>query len=365
MTPVNDSTAQVVVALQQVSRRFGSAFALRDVRLEVRQGEFLSLLGPSGCGKSTLLRLIAGLDLPSEGQVFLNGTDAAGIPAHQRPVNTVFQSYALFPHLNVWNNVAFGLRMKNRPKQEIRERVGRMLDLMQISELQDRKPGQLSGGQKQRVALARAAVNEPQVLLLDEPLAALDLKLRQELQIELRSLQRRLGISFVYVTHDQEEALVMSDRIAVMNAGRIDQVGPARQVYERPRTPFVAKFLGACNLLPATREPGGPSSPRWRTPLGVLELDSSTASPEPLTLAIRPELIRPSRQKPVPAINTFAATVLDLVYTGSETRLLIEVEGTQLKAHLMNNHAIDPPFQLKELIFVQLPANALIPLTDD
>jgi ABC-type Fe3+/spermidine/putrescine transport system ATPase subunit len=237
------------VEVEGLSRRFGDFTALDHVDLTIREGEFFSLLGPSGCGKTTLLRILAGLDLPDEGTVRIGGVDAGDIPPHRRPVNTVFQSYALFPHMTVRDNVAFGLRMKRVPPAALAERVDRALDMVQIEHFADRKPAQLSGGQKQRVALARAFINEPEVLLLDEPLGALDLKLRKELQVELSALQKRLGITFVFVTHDQEEALVMSDRIAVMRAGKIEQLGEAHALYERPRNRFVGQFLGSCNLL--------------------------------------------------------------------------------------------------------------------
>jgi spermidine/putrescine transport system ATP-binding protein len=248
----DSSRADRAVEVANITRRFGDIVALDDVTLSIQRGEFFSLLGPSGCGKTTLLRIIAGLDHPDSGSLRLSGVDALAVPAHRRAVNTVFQSYALFPHLNVFDNVAFGLRMKRTPRSAIKTRVHRVMEMVQIVELSARMPAQLSGGQKQRVALARAIVNEPQVLLLDEPLGALDLKLRKQLQQELHALQRRVGITFIYVTHDQDEALALSDRIAVMNAGRIVQVGTGEELYEHPRNRFVAEFLGGCNLIPAT-----------------------------------------------------------------------------------------------------------------
>src|SRR5712671_664226 len=230
------------IEVDNLVRRFGDVMALDHVSVTIRKGEFFSLLGPSGCGKTTLLRCIGGLDLPDEGTIRIGGVDAREIPAHKRPVNTVFQSYALFPHLTVRDNIAFGLRMKKVSPPEIAERVTRVMDMVEISQLAERRPAQLSGGQKQRVALARAIINEPMVLLLDEPLGALDLKLRKQLQVELLNLHRRLGITFIYVTHDQEEALVMSDRIAVMRAGQIEQMGEAESIYEHPRTRYVSQF---------------------------------------------------------------------------------------------------------------------------
>src|SRR3954468_11920409 len=237
--------------LQSIRRSFGRFVALNDVSIDVRAGEFFSLLGPSGCGKTTLLRIIGGLDQPDDGAVLLDGQDLLRFSAHERPVNTVFQSYALFPHLNVAENIGFGLRMKKIAANEITTCVDRMMDLVEVDKLAARKPHELSGGQRQRVALARALVNEPRVLLLDEPLAAVDQKLRKQLQADLLALQRRLGLTFVYVTHDQEEALSLSDRLAVMNHGAVEQVGAPQEVYNHPKTRYVAEFLGNSNLIEA------------------------------------------------------------------------------------------------------------------
>src|SRR5438552_7552567 len=240
------------VVLRGLRKAFGEVVAVRDVSLEVRPGEFLTLLGPSGCGKTTLLRLLAGFESPDAGQVLISGRDVTALPPHRRPVNTVFQHYALFPHLTVAGNVAFGLEMRRRGRAEIAERVAKALEMVRLGGLGERRPAQLSGGQQQRVALARALVLAPEVLLLDEPMAALDLKLRQEMRVEVKNLQERLGITFVFVTHDQEEALVMSDRIAVMNRGRVEQVDAPEALYDRPRTRFVADFLAVRNLLLGT-----------------------------------------------------------------------------------------------------------------
>jgi len=239
------------VELQSVTKRFGDLMAVDDLNLELAGGEFFTLLGPSGCGKTTTLRMVAGFEQPSEGAIRIEGADVAGLPPHRRPTNTVFQSYALFPHLNVEDNVAFGLKRKRVPKEEIRKRVAAELERVGLAAEARRRPAQLSGGMQQRVALARALVNLPKVLLLDEPLGALDLKLRKELQVELKRIQREVGITFVYVTHDQEEALTMSDRIAVMNRGTTEQVGGPEEVYEEPATTFVAGFIGVSNLMPA------------------------------------------------------------------------------------------------------------------
>jgi spermidine/putrescine transport system ATP-binding protein len=240
------------IRIVRVSKRFGEVAAVDRVSLDIRRGEFFSLLGPSGCGKTTLLRMIAGLEEADEGNIVIDGVDVTQTPAHQRPVNLVFQHFALFPHLNIEKNVAFGLRYKGIDKSQWRDKVAAALDLVRLTGLQARYPDQLSGGQKQRVALARALVLEPRVLLLDEPLGALDQKLRKEMQVELKHLQRRLGITFVFVTHDQEEALTMSDRLAVMNGGHVEQMDTAAQVFEQPLTPFVAEFMGAGNFFTAT-----------------------------------------------------------------------------------------------------------------
>jgi spermidine/putrescine transport system ATP-binding protein len=237
-----------MIELIGVRKQFGSVAAVDGVSLHVHRGEFMTLLGPSGCGKTTLLRMIAGFVTPDEGKVLLEGVDVTGLPPYRRDVNQVFQSYALFPHMNVRENVAFGLRMKKLARREIETRVSEGLALVSLSGLEDRRPAQLSGGQQQRVALARAIVCRPKVLLLDEPLAALDAKLRQGMQVELKELQRRLGITFVFVTHDQAEALVMSDRVAVMNAGKVEQVGTPREIYSEPATPFVGAFVGQANM---------------------------------------------------------------------------------------------------------------------
>jgi spermidine/putrescine transport system ATP-binding protein len=241
--------AEVDVRLERVTKDFGVTVAVDDMSLDITVGEFFSLLGPSGCGKTTTLRMIGGFEEPTRGAIYLRGRDVTDLPPHKRDVNTVFQSYALFPHLNVFENVAFGLRRRKVSSEDIETRVGRALKLVDLEGFEKRKPGQMSGGQQQRVALARALVNEPEVLLLDEPLGALDLKLRKQMQLELKRIQQEVGITFIYVTHDQEEAMTMSDRFAVMRNGKIEQIGPPEEVYEDPQTEFVASFLGASNLL--------------------------------------------------------------------------------------------------------------------
>jgi spermidine/putrescine transport system ATP-binding protein len=277
------------VELRSVTKRFGELVAVDDLSLELAQGEFFTLLGPSGCGKTTTLRMIAGFERPDAGEIRIEGSDVAQLPPHKRPTNTVFQSYALFPHLSVEANVAFGLKRKKVGKEEIADRVAAELERVGLAAEAKRKPSQLSGGMQQRVALARALVNLPKVLLLDEPLGALDLKLRKGLQVELKRIQREVGITFVYVTHDQEEALTMSDRIAVMNRGRIEQVAPPEDVYERPATTFVAGFIGVSNLMPATvvgsgqvRLHSGPEIPTDTGDLGNGEQCAAVVRPEKL-----------------------------------------------------------------------------------
>jgi len=280
-------TGQIELGLwvAQVQKNFGSHKALKGVNLEVREGEFFTLLGPSGCGKTTLLRIIAGLELPDSGHVFLGGQDITQLPASKRRVNTVFQSYALFPHLNIFENVAFGLKARNVEPSEVRRRVLEKLEMLSLDGLERRYPHQLSGGQKQRVALARALVNEPDILLLDEPMSALDAHLRSQVQEDLRRLQRELKQTFILVTHDQDEAMVVSDRIAVMRDGLVEQVGEPREVYSRPKNQFVAEFLGAANIIAARRDGG-----RVLTSLGSFDLSSAPQWDEG-SLAIRPERI--------------------------------------------------------------------------
>src|ERR671919_50790 len=277
------------VVLVDLVKRFADVTAVAGINLDMPPGEFFSLLGPSGCGKTTTLRLIAGFERPDEGQILLDGVDMVQTPPHKRNVNTVFQSYALFPHLSVADNVGFGLRYKEVSKQEAKKRVSDALELVRLQGFEERKPTQLSGGQQQRVALARALILNPSVLLLDEPLGSLDAKLRKALQIELKAIQERVGITFVYVTHDQEEALTMSDRIAVMSEGHIEQLGPPRDVYEDPETAYVADFLGVANLMDARATGNG------RVTLGEIALQAGrgdVGTSGPVKLVIRPERVR-------------------------------------------------------------------------
>ena len=280
------------IELSKLTKQFEELTAVDGIDLHIPGGEFFSLLGPSGCGKTTTLRMIAGFERPTSGEIFLDGTDVAYTPPHHRNVNTVFQNYALFPHLNVYDNIAYGLKRAKRPKAEIRERVGKALELVQLQGYERRRSSQLSGGQQQRVALARALVLNPAVLLLDEPLGALDAKLRKALQIELKSLQQEVGITFLYVTHDQEEALTMSDRLAVMNGGHIEQVGAPQDVYEDPETLYVADFLGVSNLMQASIVSAGTSA--CRVALDGYELETRGTDRDvtgEAKIVIRPERI--------------------------------------------------------------------------
>ncbi|SOD91284.1 ABC transporter ATP-binding protein [Streptomyces sp. Ag109_G2-15] len=313
--------ATPAVRLDGVSKRFADSYAVHRLDLDIEAGHFFSLLGPSGCGKTTSLRMIGGFSDPSEGSVLLAGEDVTALPPNRRNVNTVFQSYALFDHLSVADNVAFGLKRQGVAKAEMRQRVGEMLDLVQLAGLADRRPRTLSGGQRQRVALARALVNRPAVLLLDEPLAALDLKLRRQMQVELKQIQREVGITFVFVTHDQDEALTMSDRIAVMNEGRIEQCGTPEDVYEHPATRFVASFMGTSNLMTGTYRGGevaleqGPA-----LPVGAR---TGIADGTAVSVSVRPEKIWLSDFEP--GMSMLRGVIRETVYSGPTTTYLIEL----------------------------------------
>jgi spermidine/putrescine transport system ATP-binding protein len=323
---VTEGTEQTPsVELRSVRKLFGELVAVRDLDLEIAPGEFFTLLGPSGCGKTTTLRIVAGFEEPSAGSVLIDGSDVAGLPAHKRPTNTVFQSYALFPHLSVADNVAFGLKRKGTPKQEIQSRVDEELERVGLAQEANRRPNQLSGGQQQRVALARALVNFPKVLLLDEPLGALDLKLRKGLQLELKEIQRDVGITFVYVTHDQEEALTMSDRIAVMNRGRVEQIGTPEDVYERPETTFVAGFIGVSNLMPATVEAGGEVQLEHGPTVRVAE--NGFRPGERCQAVVRPEKLLISRidEQADGALPSVEGTVESSVYLGTSTQIVVDL----------------------------------------
>ncbi|MEK6719526.1 MAG: ABC transporter ATP-binding protein [Chloroflexota bacterium] len=323
--------SDVDVRLVQVVKKFGDAVAVDHVDLEVRDGEFFSLLGPSGCGKTTTLRMIGGFEEPTSGLIELQGQDVTWLPPYKRNVNTVFQSYALFPHLSTFENVAFGLRRKGLKSSEIAGRVTEMLELVELPGFEKRKPGQISGGQAQRVALARALINRPAVLLLDEPLGALDLKLRKQMQVELKRIQQEVGITFIYVTHDQEEAMTMSDRIAVMNNGRYEQLGDPESLYERPETRFVAGFLGVSNLLPATivGTDGGYAACRLANDQTVRVPAALTRGAQRVDVGIRPEKIRLSApgESTGGQENRMSGTIRDASYIGVSTQYIVEARG--------------------------------------
>jgi spermidine/putrescine transport system ATP-binding protein len=316
------------IELVALTKRFTDV-AVDQIDLTVDSGEFFSLLGPSGCGKTTTLRLIAGFEQPTEGTILLDGVEMTNIPAHRRNVNTVFQSYALFPFLSVWDNVAFGLRHRHVPKEEMKKQVGDALELVQLTGYEKRRPGMLSGGQQQRVALARALVLNPSVLLLDEPLGALDAKLRRSLKVELKALQERVGITFLYVTHDQEEALTMSDRLAVMNAGRIAQIGAPRTIYEEPADTYVADFLGVSNLMEVEVVERGPGS-QCRVRLGETSLAVERGEVDslgPAHAVIRPERVQiePYREAGQLGPNRVPAMIERLVFLGASTQVMLRL----------------------------------------
>jgi spermidine/putrescine transport system ATP-binding protein len=316
------------IRFEGVTKRFGESVAVRDLDLEVQKGEFFSLLGPSGCGKTTTLRMVAGFELPSEGRIYLEGESVETVPPYHRNVNTVFQSYALFEHLNIADNVAFGLKRRKVPSDEIRTRVAEALELVQLTGRERARPAELSGGQKQRVALARALVNRPAVLLLDEPLGALDLKLRKQMQVELKGIQREVGVTFLYVTHDQEEALAMSDRIAVMEDGEVKQCGLPEEVYERPAGAFVAGFIGISNLLPCTVADGGVRIGDRVVPASV---PGECSSGDGVQLSVRPEKIWLDELEE--GMVSLDGTIVERVYVGTTTQVIVELEpGAQVVA---------------------------------
>lgn len=323
-----------IIRLEHVKKNYGDLQVVKDMELDVKEGEFLTFLGPSGCGKTTTLRMIAGFEMPSEGVLSIDGKDMNAISPYKRPVNTVFQNYALFPHMTLFDNIAYGLKIRKLSKEEIREKVLNVLQLVHLSGYENRKPDQLSGGQKQRVAIARALVNEPKVLLLDEPLGALDMKLRKQMQVELKRLQRRVHITFIYVTHDQEEALTMSDRIVIMNAGRIEQIGTPKEIYNEPKTQFVADFVGESNLFY-----GYMGAPKENNEIPMI-LENGEVSVknkgfeegEIAYVSIRPESTLLSME-PVPGFF-LEAMVKEIVFMGSVNRVLVVLqEGKELKVN--------------------------------
>ncbi len=338
-----DTAAELDVELRKVFKVFHGETAVRGIDLNIHRGEFFSILGPSGCGKTTTLRLVAGFETPSAGEVLIQGQSMNQVPPHRRPVNTVFQSYALFNHLNVWENIAFGLRLKKLKGSEVEERVKQALKQVKMESYTNRFPAQLSGGQQQRVALARALVNRPAVLLLDEPLGALDLKLRKEMQVELSNLHKELGLTFVMVTHDQEEALSLSDRIAVMRGGKIEQIGTPTEIYERPRTAFVADFIGDTNLFEGRLEAADASTLEITTASGLRILVQSKSEQEVISyskemlVSVRPEKIRLSLSPAESKINCFEGRLKHVMYLGTHVHFIVElVSGDRLTVMLPN-----------------------------
>jgi len=326
-----------VIVIEDVHKRFGDFVAVHEASFAITRGEFFSMLGPSGCGKTTTLRMIAGFESPTSGRILLDGDDVSSTPPYRRNVNTVFQQYALFPHMSVEDNVAFGLRSRKVPGREVDTRVAEILDTVRMTEFAARKPAQLSGGQQQRVALARALVNRPSALLLDEPLAALDLKLRQTMQLELKRIQRETGVTFIFVTHDQQEALTMSDRIAVMSAGWVEQIGTPTEVYHRPTSPFVAEFIGEANLLSGRRVGG--TADRWDVEIGggLIGVDASGRSGDDALVMVRPERVR--LEEPQDGGGTgLPVTVDDVVFRGPMIQVVLRcADGSELVAHLTDS----------------------------
>ncbi|MBF1990409.1 ABC transporter ATP-binding protein [Fischerella thermalis] len=319
------------VELRNVFKFFDQEPAVHGIDLDIRQGEFFSILGPSGCGKTTTLRLIAGFEKADAGKILIQGQSMSNVPPYRRPVNTVFQSYALFNHLNIWDNIAFGLRLKRLPKAEVETRVKEALKLVKMEGLRSRFPSQLSGGQQQRVALARALVNRPAVLLLDEPLGALDLKLRKEMQVELSNLHKELGLTFIMVTHDQEEALSLSDRIAVMNHGKIEQIGTPSEIYENPRTAFVADFIGDTNLFTGEITEVNTSTVEVVTKTGLKItvsrfVDTPAELLQAVVVSVRPEKIQLSLYKPSVQANCFEGRLVNVMYLGTHVNYVVELK---------------------------------------
>jgi spermidine/putrescine transport system ATP-binding protein len=358
----------VMVELRGVTKRFGGFSAVGGVDLEIQAGEFITLLGPSGCGKTTLLRMISGFETPTEGQVLLAGKDVTHEPPYRRDVNQVFQSYALFPHMTVKENIAFGLQMKKVPKGEMDGRIRKVIAMVSLEGMEARKPSQLSGGQRQRVALARAIVCEPKVLLLDEPLSALDAKLRHAMQVELKELQQKLGITFIFVTHDQEEALTMSDRIAVINKGRVEQLGDASQIYHRPKTTFVANFIGQANILGAEVLSREGARARVRLEEGIELVVNAEYLPEGATRAlvsIRPEKIwlQKTRQE---GENTFEALVEAELFKGATDQLRLRTDaGLKLNAMVANESSGQEAVHAGDKVFCHLHPDDIVIVHDD
>ena len=365
--PWTDPAAKPLVRFENVTKRFGEDVAVNGVSLDIYEREFFALLGPSGCGKTTLMRMLAGFEAPDSGRVTLAGEDLAGRAPHQRPVNMMFQSYALFPHLSVEQNIAFGL--KGLPKAQIADRVVEMLALVRLEGLARRKPDQLSGGQRQRVALARAIAPRPKMLLLDEPMAALDKKLREETQFELMALQQSLGMTFLIVTHDQEEAMITADRIAVMRAGQIVQIGRPADVYEAPNSRYVADFIGDVNVFEATVIKADDKLARLGTPANAAGFealaDAPLATGTTVWLAVRPEKIAVSQEPNAPGPNQLSGRVADIGYLGDWTIYVVELEGgrTVRAARANASRLVDRPIDWDDTVWLSFTPDAAVVLT--
>ncbi|CAN7516837.1 ABC transporter ATP-binding protein [Bosea sp. LjRoot237] len=364
--PWNDPAAKPLVEFRNVTKRFGTVVAVDRLSLSIHQREFFALLGPSGCGKTTLMRMLAGFEQPDEGELLLDGVDITAVPPHKRPVNMMFQSYALFPHMSVGDNIAYGLKRDGLPRAEIAERVDAMLGRVRLKGMEKRRPDQLSGGQRQRVALARALVKQPKLLLLDEPLGALDKKLREETQYELMDLQADLGLTFMVVTHDQDEAMTMADRMAVMDHGRLLQIAPPDLIYEAPASRFVAEFVGDINLIEGrVTAVEGDLVTLENQPVGVIELDEDTPTCCPgdaLTIGLRPEKIALSHDEPQQGVNKVAGEIWDIGYLGDMTMVQVMVggdEGKLFKVSLTNRtRRIERPFAWEDRVWLSWDVEA-------
>ena len=366
--PWNDPSATPYIVFENVTKRFGDFTAVNNLSLSIYEKEFFALLGASGCGKSTLLRMLAGFDEPTSGRILLDGQDMRGIPPYRRPVNMMFQSYALFPHMTVEANIGFGLKQEGMPRAQIEQRVAEMLKLVKLEQFSKRKPHQLSGGQRQRVALARSVAKRPKVMLLDEPLGALDMKLREETQFELMDLQQSLGLTFVVVTHDQEEAMTMADRIAILDKGEVMQVATPAEVYEAPISRFVAGFVGNVNMFEGTVGARDDDSVRITGASGaeiVVGNAGEAAAGNAVAFAIRPEKIRVSSRRPEGAANAMEGEVYDLAYLGDMTIYHVRLDdGQVVKASALNSsRAVEEALSWNDRAWISFPPDAGVVLT--